>query len=58
MVMYSFVPPFREAICCGVSTCVFDKLGCAVGEKGLRNTGLEECFKTRYNEPISAIGSN
>jgi hypothetical protein len=33
MVMYSFVPPFREATFCGVSSCVFDKLWCATGEK-------------------------
>jgi hypothetical protein len=40
MAMYSFVPPFREATFCGVPSCVFDKLGCATGEKSLRNTGL------------------
>jgi hypothetical protein len=33
MAMYSFVPPFREAKFCGVSSCVFDNLGCAAGEK-------------------------
>jgi hypothetical protein len=40
MVTYSFVPPFREAKFCGVPSCVFDKLGCAAGEKSLRNTDL------------------
>jgi hypothetical protein len=30
MAMYSFVPPYRKAKFCGV----FDKLGCAAGEKG------------------------
>jgi hypothetical protein len=40
MVMYSFVPPFCEAKFCGVPSCFFDKLGCAVGEKSLRNTAL------------------
>jgi hypothetical protein len=39
--MYSFVPLFREAKFCGVPPCVFGKLGCAAGEKRLRNTGLE-----------------
>jgi hypothetical protein len=34
VVMYSFVPSFREAKFCGVPSCVFDKLGCAAGEKG------------------------
>jgi hypothetical protein len=29
---------FREATFCGVPPCVFDKLGCAAGEKRLRNT--------------------
>jgi hypothetical protein len=36
--MYSFVPPFREAKHRRLS-CVFEKLGCAAGEKKrLRNT--------------------
>jgi hypothetical protein len=39
--MYSFVPPFLEANFCGVPSCVFDKLGCAMGEKRLRNTALD-----------------
>jgi hypothetical protein len=38
--MYSFVPPFREAIFCGVPSCVFEKLGCAAGEENLRNTDV------------------
>jgi hypothetical protein len=42
MIMFSFVPPFREATFCGVPSCVSDKLGCAAGEKRLRNTGLDE----------------
>jgi hypothetical protein len=33
MVIYGFVPPFREAKFCGVPSCVFDILGCAAGEK-------------------------
>jgi hypothetical protein len=41
MAMYSFVPPFREAKFCGVPSCVFDKLGCTVGEKRLRNTAVD-----------------
>jgi hypothetical protein len=41
MVMYSFVPPFREAKVCGMPSCVFDKLGCTAGVKRLRNVGLE-----------------
>jgi hypothetical protein len=40
MAMCSFVPPFREAKFCGVPSCAFDKLGCAAGEKRLRNTVL------------------
>jgi hypothetical protein len=42
MAVYSFVSPFREAKFCGVPSCVFDKLGCAAGEKRLRSTGLCE----------------
>jgi hypothetical protein len=42
MAMYSFIPPFCEAELCGVPLCVFDKLGCAAGEKSLRNTALTE----------------
>jgi hypothetical protein len=34
MVMYSFVPPFREATFCGVPSCVFDKSEFAASEKG------------------------
>jgi hypothetical protein len=41
MAMYSFVPPFREATFCGVPSGVFEKLGCAAGEKWLRNTVLD-----------------
>jgi hypothetical protein len=41
MAMYRFVSPFREAKFCGVLSCVFDKLGCAVGEESLRNTALD-----------------
>jgi hypothetical protein len=41
MAMYIFVPPFREAKFCGVPSRVVNKLGCAAGEKRLRNTGLE-----------------
>jgi hypothetical protein len=33
MAIYSFVPPFREAIFCGIPSRVFDKSGCAAGEK-------------------------
>jgi hypothetical protein len=33
MVIYSFVPPFREATFRGVPSCVFEKSGCAAGEK-------------------------
>jgi hypothetical protein len=40
MVIYSFVPPFREATFCGVPSCVCDKLGCAASERRLRNTAL------------------
>jgi hypothetical protein len=36
----SFVPPFHETKFCGVPSCVFDKLGCAAGERRLRNTAL------------------
>jgi hypothetical protein len=41
MAMYSFVPPFSEATLCGVPSCIFDKSGCAAGEKRLQNTALE-----------------
>jgi hypothetical protein len=33
MAMYSFVPPFGEAKFCGVSSRIFDKLGCAAAKK-------------------------
>jgi hypothetical protein len=33
MAIYSFVPPFHEAKFYGVPSCIFDKLGCAAGEK-------------------------
>jgi hypothetical protein len=42
MVMYNFLPPFREAKFCGVPSCVFDKLGCAAGEKMV----AEHCYTT------------
>jgi hypothetical protein len=42
MAMYSFVPPFREAKFCGVASCVFDKLGCAAGDRRLRNNVLDD----------------
>jgi hypothetical protein len=42
MAMYSVVPPFHEATFCGVPSCVFDKLGCATGDKRLWNTDLED----------------
>jgi hypothetical protein len=48
MVMYSFVPHFREVKFCGV----FDKLGCAADEKRLQNTALEHTVHictTRFN---------
>jgi hypothetical protein len=47
MTMYSFVPRFREATYCGVPLSVFDKLGCAAGEKRLRNTELSQRIKKR-----------
>jgi hypothetical protein len=40
MTMCSVIPPFREAKFCGVPSCVFDKLGCAAGERSLRNTAI------------------
>jgi hypothetical protein len=40
MVIYSFVPPFREATFFGVPSCVFDNLRCAAGEEILWNTDL------------------
>jgi hypothetical protein len=43
MVMYgSFVPHFRKATFCDVSSCMFEELGCAAGEKRLWNAGLRE----------------
>jgi hypothetical protein len=41
MAVYSFVPPFPEVTFCGVPWCVFDKSGCAAGEKMLRSTGQQ-----------------
>jgi hypothetical protein len=41
MDMYSFLSPFHEVKFYGVPSCVFDKLGCAMGEESLRNTGLD-----------------
>jgi hypothetical protein len=42
MDMYGFLPPFREAKFCGVSSRVLDKLGFAAIGKRLRNTGLKQ----------------
>jgi hypothetical protein len=39
--IYIFMSPFHDAKFGGVLSCVFDKLGCAAGEKKLQNTGLE-----------------
>jgi hypothetical protein len=39
---HSFVSALREAKFFGVPSCVFDKLECAVGEKMLRNTVLDQ----------------
>jgi hypothetical protein len=47
MAMYSFLPPSHEAKFCGVPSCVFDKLGCAVGKKRLRNTDLGSAFSIK-----------
>jgi hypothetical protein len=35
-----FCTPFSEEKFCSVPSCVFDKLGCAAGEKSLRNTSV------------------
>jgi hypothetical protein len=40
MAMYISHPLFRDAKLCGVQACVFDKLGCVVGESRSRNTAL------------------
>jgi hypothetical protein len=45
MAVYSFVPPFRKAKFCDVPSRVFNKLGCAAGEKSLRNTALVRANK-------------
>jgi hypothetical protein len=41
MAMSNFEHPFLEAKFCGVPSCVFDKLGCAMGVKRLRNTAVD-----------------
>jgi hypothetical protein len=41
MAVYSFVRPLEEAKFCGVPSCVFDRLDCAVDEKISRSNGLE-----------------
>jgi hypothetical protein len=41
MATESFVTPFHVVKFCDVPSCVFDKLGCAVGEKRLCNTNLD-----------------
>jgi hypothetical protein len=46
----SFVHPFREATFWVMSSCVFDKLGCAAGEKRLRNTALQRKKRSNINE--------
>jgi hypothetical protein len=48
MVMHSFVPLFREAKFCGVPPYVFDKLGCAVGEKKFAEHCVR-CTNYKYN---------
>jgi hypothetical protein len=52
MTMHSFVPPFLEAKFCDVPSCVFDKLGCAAGEKRLRNSGL---YNDEFEMPKSVV---
>jgi hypothetical protein len=47
MVVYGFVPPCRKVKVCGVQPCVFDKLGCATGEKRLRNTDVD--YRSKQN---------
>jgi hypothetical protein len=47
MTVYSFVPPFREATFCVVAACVFDKSGCAAGEKSSSSSSL-------FNDAFSA----
>jgi hypothetical protein len=44
MIMPSFISPFHEVKFCGLPSCVFDKLGCAIGEKILWNTALQTSF--------------
>jgi hypothetical protein len=55
MVMYSFVRPFREAKFWGVPSCVFDELGCAPGEKMLRNTAVDECQILLSNMSVQVL---
>jgi hypothetical protein len=57
MAIYSFVPPL-EAKFCGVPSCVFDKLGCAMGEKSLRNTVLDSTRKIGVNGENTEIYSS
>jgi hypothetical protein len=38
--IYSYVSPFHEAEFCGMPSRAFDKLGCAMGEKSLQDTGI------------------
>jgi hypothetical protein len=40
---YRSVPPSRKAKFCGVPSGAIVKVWCAVGEKRLQNTGLDEC---------------
>jgi hypothetical protein len=49
MAMCRFVPPFREAKFCGVPSCVFDNLGCAVDEKKVP----EHWYRRQCLPPIS-----
>jgi hypothetical protein len=53
MAMYSFEPRFCEAKFCGVPSCVFDKLGCAAGEKSLWNTAINNS-STHHQYKLSA----
>jgi hypothetical protein len=55
MAMHIFVPPFREAKFCGVLSCVFDKLGCAAGEKWLRDTALEGTVSTEGSFSLADV---
>jgi hypothetical protein len=51
-------PSFCETTFCGVLSCAFDKLGCAVGEEWLWNFVLQSQGREFYNSVLLSVGKS